>query len=113
MSSVQSGPGAGIGASAAPARPPVPPRRGILLTVSGKGQKLLEEALTLPPDERADLAAILLGSLHDPQDEAADEAWDAELKKRIDEVESGAVKTIPWSEARARFSTLRDARKRS
>jgi len=80
--------------------------------VSGKGQKLLEEALTLPPDERADFAATLLGSLSDPEDKAADEAWDTEIKKRIDEVESGAVKTIPWSEARQRFSALKDARKR-
>ena len=36
--------------------------------MSGKGQKVLEEALTLPPEERADLAAELIESLDGPED---------------------------------------------
>jgi len=80
--------------------------------MSAKGQKLLEEALTLPADERADLAATLIESIEEAEDEGVEEAWAEEIGRRIQEVESGAVKTIPWSEARLRILALRDARKR-
>jgi putative addiction module component (TIGR02574 family) len=81
--------------------------------MSDKGQKVLEEALTLPPEERADLAATLIDSLDEREDEAVEEAWAREIQQRMREVESGAVKTIPWSEARKRILALRDARTRS
>lgn len=81
--------------------------------MSGKGQKVLEEALTLPPEERANLAAELIESLDGPEDEAVEEAWALEIQQRMGEVESGAVKTIPWSEARKQILGLRDARTRS
>ena len=79
--------------------------------MSGKAQKILEEALTLPPAERADLAASLLDSLDEGPDDAVEEAWAEEIKRRIEDVESGRVKTIPWSEARERFLALRDGRR--
>ena len=78
-----------------------------------RGQKVLEEALTLPPEERADLAATLIDSLDEREDEAVEEAWAREIQRRMREVESGAVKTIPWSEARKRILALRDARIKS
>jgi putative addiction module component (TIGR02574 family) len=81
--------------------------------MSNKGQKVLEEALTLPPGERADLAATLIESLDEREDEAIEEAWAHEIQRRMREVESGTVKTIPWSEARKRILALRDARSRS
>lgn len=81
--------------------------------MSGKGQKVLEEALALPPEERADLAATLIDSLDEREDEAVEEAWAREIQRRMREVESGTVKTIPWSEARKRILALRDARTRS
>ena len=81
--------------------------------MSDKGQKLLEEALTLPPGERADLAATLIDSLDEREDDAVEEAWAGEIQQRMRDVESGAVKTIPWSEARKRILVLRDARAKS
>ena len=81
--------------------------------MSGKGQRLLEQALELPPGERADLAASLLESLDDGQDDGVEESWAEEIKKRVAEVESGQVKTVPWSEARKRILGLKDARKRA
>lgn len=81
--------------------------------MSGKGQRLLEEALALPPDERADLAANLLGSLDEGQDEGVEEAWAEEIGSRVEEVESGRVKPISWSEARERLLRLRNARRRA
>jgi len=84
-------------------------------TISGmsrKAQKVLEEALTLPPPERADLAATLLDSLDEQEDEGVEEAWAREIERRIQEVESGAVKMIPWSEARRRLRARLDAARR-
>jgi len=81
--------------------------------MSGKAQKVLEEALTLPPAERADVAATLLDSLDEQEDEGVEEAWAQELERRIREVESGAVKMIPWSEARRRLRARLDAGHRS
>ena len=76
-------------------------------------KRVLSEALALPPDERADVAVTLLESLEEPEDEGVEQAWAEEIRRRIQEVESGAVQTIPWSEARLRFLALRDARKRT
>ena len=51
------------------------------------------------------MAGLLIKSLeededHDPDIEAA---WAAEAERRWSEIESGAVKTIPWQEVRARL----------
>ncbi len=81
--------------------------------MTSNAKKILEEALALPPDERADVAATLLDSLDEAEGEAVEQAWAEEIQRRIQEVESGAVKTIPWSEARRRILALRDARKRA
>ena len=61
---------------------------------------LFEQALHLRDEERAELAAKLLESIDDKSDEDWISNWDAEILKRMEEVESGKVKTIPWSEAR-------------
>jgi putative addiction module component (TIGR02574 family) len=68
---------------------------------------LLDEALQLPSEARARLAAELLRSLDDeeePLDQAEyDAAWGAVIERRLREIESGAVKAVPWSEARRRI----------
>lgn len=81
--------------------------------MSGKAQKVLEEALALPPEERADVAATLMESLDDQEDADVEDAWASEIERRIREVESGAVKMIPWSEARRRLRQRLDAAKRA
>jgi putative addiction module component (TIGR02574 family) len=63
--------------------------------------KLLREALALSSEERAALAAALLASLDGPADPDVDAAWAAEIKRRVAEIDSGAVQPVPWSEARA------------
>jgi putative addiction module component (TIGR02574 family) len=57
------------------------------------------EALKLTAGERAALARRLLASLD--EDAEIEEAWAAEVERRIAEVESGAVQPIPMSEALA------------
>lgn len=81
--------------------------------MSGTKQEILADALSLPADDRADLAVTLLESLDEPTDAGVDEAWAVEIERRVREVDSGAVKTIPWPEARAQILALRNARKRA
>jgi putative addiction module component (TIGR02574 family) len=63
-------------------------------------QKLLEEVLRLPPEARAALAGHLLDSLDDSVDEDVEAAWSKEIVRRIDDLDRGRVKTVPWSVAR-------------
>jgi len=70
--------------------------------------KLRHEALRLPVQARARLAAELLGSLDD-DDSDVDEAehaaaWGTEIAERLRQVDSGEVQAVPWSEARRRIS---------
>ncbi|MBA3507081.1 MAG: addiction module protein [Betaproteobacteria bacterium] len=60
---------------------------------------LESEALKLTPSERAALAQRLLASLE--EDSEIEEAWAAEIERRIAEVESGAVRVVPVAEALA------------
>jgi putative addiction module component (TIGR02574 family) len=71
--------------------------------------KLRDEAMRLPADARARLAAELLGSLDEGDDEALDPAeydaaWSAEIAERMRQIDSGEVKSVPWSEARRRIT---------
>jgi putative addiction module component (TIGR02574 family) len=63
-------------------------------------QKVLEEALRLPAEARAALAGHLLESLDDSIDEDVELTWSKEIARRIDDLDRGKVKTIPWSVAR-------------
>lgn len=74
-------------------------------------RKLLEEALELPERSRADLAAALLESLEPEADEGVETAWAEEIARRLRDVESGAVKPIPWEEARKLIFETRDGAK--
>jgi putative addiction module component (TIGR02574 family) len=65
--------------------------------------ELLKEALQLPADARAALACSLLDSLDQQVDEDAETAWQLEINRRIEDLDSGKVKTVPWSEARRRI----------
>jgi putative addiction module component (TIGR02574 family) len=61
---------------------------------------LLEEALQLPEEERIALADALLGSVEEPEPLVPGETFAETIQRRIDELESGAVRAIPWEEAR-------------
>jgi len=63
-------------------------------------RKLHEQARKLPPAARAAIAGSLLESLDQDVDEDAAERWDEEVAKRVRELKSGDVTTIPWSETR-------------
>jgi putative addiction module component (TIGR02574 family) len=72
--------------------------------------ELLEKALSLPPEARAALAGSLLDSLDDTVEASAEEEWNREIARRIEELDSGKVKTIPWAEARRQISAILNGR---
>ena len=63
-------------------------------------KKVLEEALRLPAEARAALAGHLLESLDDSVDEDVELAWSKEIARRIEDLDRGKVKTVPWSVVR-------------
>jgi putative addiction module component (TIGR02574 family) len=72
--------------------------------------ELLKKALALPPEARAALAGSLLESLDDTVDVSAEEEWNEEIARRIQELDSGRVKPIPWAEARRQVSAILNGR---
>ena len=61
------------------------------------------QALKLSPEERAQLADRLISSLF--EDHEIEDAWAAEVERRIEDVESGRAKLIPAVDSIARART--------
>lgn len=62
---------------------------------------LIDEAEALPVEERALVVDSLLRTLN-PPDSDIDEKWAYVAKRRLEEVRSGAVDTVPGEEVFAR-----------
>ena len=58
------------------------------------------QVLKLTAEERAQLADRFIASLFG--DQATEEAWAAEVERRIEEIESGRAKLVPAADAIAR-----------
>jgi putative addiction module component (TIGR02574 family) len=58
-------------------------------------ERLLSEVLSLSAGCRAELVEKILASLDLGSNKDIDALWEAEIKRRIEEVETGAVKLIP------------------
>jgi putative addiction module component (TIGR02574 family) len=72
--------------------------------------QLLKRALALPPEARAALAGSLLESLEETLDASVEEAWNQEIARRIEELDSGKMKPIPWAEARRQIASILNRR---
>lgn len=67
--------------------------------------ELLKKALSLPVEERADLAGSLIESLDNAEDDSVAAAWDEEITHRMGEIDSGRVKPVSLEKARRRLSS--------
>ena len=65
--------------------------------------EILGSALKQPETDRARIAEALIASLDIPTDKEIERAWQAEIDKRLREIDSGAVKCLPWEEVRDRL----------
>jgi putative addiction module component (TIGR02574 family) len=68
-----------------------------------RSETLLQEALALPDDERAEIAGALLESLGPPPEADVESEWRREVAARVAALEEGGVATTPWEEIRDRF----------
>jgi putative addiction module component (TIGR02574 family) len=72
---------------------------------------LLQKALALSAEERADLACSLIDSLDATVDKDAPDLWDEEIARRISDLDAGGASTVPWEEVHGRISSkLSDAK---
>jgi putative addiction module component (TIGR02574 family) len=67
--------------------------------MENKLEELETEALKLTPGERAAFAQVLLASLD--EDAEIEDAWAAEVERRISDVENGVERVIPIADALA------------
>jgi putative addiction module component (TIGR02574 family) len=68
------------------------------LHVSVTPQDVLDAALKLSAPQRAEVVQRLLDSLSPQAETLLDDAWAAELDKRLAEFESGEADAVPWSQ---------------
>jgi putative addiction module component (TIGR02574 family) len=75
--------------------------------MTSRAQELLREALALPAEDRADVAAELIASLDDTDTDIADveATWAAEIEKRARRVLAGESPGVPWEDVRQRAET--------
>jgi putative addiction module component (TIGR02574 family) len=66
-------------------------------------KQLLAEALRLSDGDRAALAGELIQSLEREIDPDAEAAWSEEIRARLERLDAGTARTIPWTEARRRI----------
>lgn len=65
--------------------------------------ELFERASALSEQERATLAGLLIESLESEVDPDVEEAWRIEIERRVAELDSGAVETVPWEVVKAKL----------
>lgn len=65
--------------------------------------ELFRKAADLPEEDRAALAGLLIESLESERDPDVDEAWAAEIERRVEDIKSGRVEGVPWETVRARL----------
>ena len=71
--------------------------------MSTMANKVFEEALSLPSDERVNLVEKLLMSLNLPIQAEIDRLWVEEAERRVTQIETGEVELIPGDEVFAKI----------
>ena len=75
--------------------------------MSESSAHILQEALALTPEDRAELVDGLLASLQLPRDPEIDELWMREAEERLNAYDRGELKAVPAEEVFARIDQQR------
>jgi len=75
----------------------------IILGMTKAAKAVLADALRLGPGERAEVATEVLASLDGPADQDAESAWEQEISRRVQAIETGAVELESWDDVRRRI----------
>ncbi len=76
-------------------------RRAYHVVMTNAVRELYDQAAELPAEDRAELAGLLLESLEEERDPGVEDAWAAEVARRMADYRAGRVKTVSWTELRA------------
>lgn len=101
---------------------PIPPRdragytssgaeargQGVERTMTERTKKLLEAVLSLPVEEQADFMDALAAHCHGVAGRELAQAWDEEVARRLDDIDSGRVQPIPRDQFFRALSRLDD-----
>jgi putative addiction module component (TIGR02574 family) len=68
--------------------------------MTDRAKKIFEEVLSLDADERLALVETLYDEFGPPEP-GYEEACNAEIERRLNDLDSGRTKTIPWEDIRA------------
>lgn len=71
--------------------------------MSDAARKLLQEVLSLPEDERLELASEIIASVDGPEDAGWEAAWLGELDRRVEAAKNRGESGSDWADARARI----------
>jgi putative addiction module component (TIGR02574 family) len=64
---------------------------------------LFEEAMKLDPAERLALTGLLIESFDANTEEGVEEAWVAEIERRMSEIDAATAKSVSWEQLRTRL----------
>ena len=67
---------------------------------------LLDEALSLPTDDRSALVVALIDSLEGSDDASVSDAWRREIRRRRAGLRDGTLVPVAWAEAKERLTAL-------
>jgi putative addiction module component (TIGR02574 family) len=80
-------------------------REVVMAEMTPQVSEVLEKALALSTQERGLLIDHLIESLDEgPAEEGVEEAWDEEIKRRVDDIRSGKVEMISGEDVRRRLA---------
>ena len=80
--------------------------------MTAKTQRVLKEAMRLPPNARASVAGRLILSLETGAPGDVEEAWEAEIDRRLDNLERSKARAVSWEDVKARILSSRRGRLR-
>jgi putative addiction module component (TIGR02574 family) len=76
-----------------------------MASMSREVTELLKKALELSVTDRAELAGSIIESLDQAEDKSVKDAWDAEILRRMEDLDSGGVKPISQHEVLRRLAS--------
>jgi putative addiction module component (TIGR02574 family) len=83
--------------------------RGRIEGMTREANEILKQALTLPVAERDERASSLIESLDGAKDKSVEAAWDEEIVRRMEGLDSGKVKPVSLEQVRRRLSSALEA----
>jgi putative addiction module component (TIGR02574 family) len=75
--------------------------------MSANSEQILQQALALSPQDRAEIVERLLASFQVPPDPHLDELWAREAEDRLDAYDRGELGAVPAEEVFARIERQR------